>query len=206
MRTATATISALLLASPCWPHPYLPLHEGDVTVLDYHFHVETDRKEFKLPDRRGKMIITTERTEEKNGKPWARFRVSYRDMPTSGPDVELWRREEDGNVYVGAMRAGKWHETLELARDLSVGAEWDYDDGERSRRKVTKKLDLEIGDNRLGDCVEITRSVAKKGLQAVINRSYYCRDVGEVKSYFEMPSPVGDYVTETSLRKHEPSR
>ena len=199
------TIAAVLLAAPCSANPYLPLRDGEVTVLDYRFHVEKAGKEFKVPDRHGTMIVTNEGSETKNGKPWSRFRVKYRDMADSFADVLLWRREQDGDVHVGSLQNGKWKETLELARDLSVGAEWEYDDGERSRRKVTRKLDLKIGDRELADCVEITRQVAKKSLSKAINRNYYCRGVGEVKSYFEMPSPIGNYVTETSLRSQTPT-
>ena len=197
-------MALLLAATPAWSHPYLPLHEGDVMVLDYHFHVDAKKKQPKPPDQRGRMIIKAERTEQKQGKPWVRFRVSYRDIPYSIEDVLFWRREENGKVYTGSVRNGKFSETLELPSDVSVGAEWDYDDGERSRRKVTKRLDLDVGGRKLVDCVEVTRSIAKKERSSVVNRNYYCRDTGEVKSYFMMPSPLGDYVTETSLRSDEP--
>ena len=197
---AGAALAGALLASSAAAHPYLPLREGDVLVLDYRFHVETGRREFAVPERRGKMIITTERTEEKGGKPWVRFRVAYRDMPDPIPDVTFWRRDDAGAVRAGSMIGDRWNESIELPADVSVGAEWDYDDGEKSRRKVTKHLALELGGKTLDDCIEVTRTVAKKSLSAAVNRNYYCRDVGEVKSVFEMPSPVGRYVTETSLR------
>jgi hypothetical protein len=199
-RLAALTLAGTLVAAAASAHPYLPLREGDVLVLDYRFHVETDRKEFAVPERRGKMIITTERTEEKSGNPWVRFRVAYRDMPEPIPDVTFWRREDGGAVRAGSMVGDRWRDTIELPADVSVGAEWDYDDGERSRRKVTRKLALELGGKTLDDCIEVTRTVAKKNLAAAVNRNYYCRDVGEVRSVFEMPSPVGRYVTETSLR------
>ena len=200
-RVAALTLAGMLVASAAAAHPYLPLREGDVLVLDYRFHVETDRKEFALPERRGKMVITTGKTEEKSGKPWVRFRVEYRDMPDAIPDVTFWRREDDGAVRAASMIGERWNESVELPADVSVGAEWDYDDGERSRRKVTRKLALELGGKTLDDCIEVTRTVSKKSLTAAVNRNYYCRDVGEVKSVFEMPSPVGRYVTETSLAK-----
>ncbi|MGH7805787.1 MAG: hypothetical protein ACREQJ_15680 [Candidatus Binatia bacterium] len=200
MRAAMLTIASLALAASASAHPYLPLREGEVVVLDYRFHVATDRKEFALPERRGKMIITTERDEERSGNAWMRFRVSYRDMPDPIPDVTFWRRDDGGAVRAGSMIGDRWRETVELPADVSVGVEWDYDDGERSRRKVTRKLALALGGKTLADCIEVTRTVAKKNLAAAVNLNYYCRDVGEVKSVFEMPSPVGRYVTETSLR------
>ena len=200
-RVAALTLAGTLVAAAAvaQAHPYLPLREGDVLALDYRFHVDTNRKELAVPERRGKMIVTTEQTERKHGTPWVRFRVEYRDMPEPIPDVTFWRRDDGGAVRAASMIGDRWRETVELPADVSVGAEWDYDDGERSRRKVTRKLALELGGKTLDDCIEVTRTVAKKNLAAAVNRNYYCRDVGEVKSVFEMPSPVGRYTKETSL-------
>jgi hypothetical protein len=180
-------------------HPYLPLESGRVTVLDYSFRVEN----LKVPQGpravRGQMIIKTGPFEEKAGKLYLRQTTSYRNIPYQTADQQSWRREEHGNVYLGMMRRGAWAETLELPADVSVGREWDYDDGEKSRREVTRKLEIELPNGRsFADCIEVARTIThNKNLASVVNRNYYCRDLGDAGSVFLQPSPIGDYKTET---------
>jgi hypothetical protein len=205
MRVALAAI-VVLLSAEARAHPHLPLRPGDVTVLDYRFHVETSRKEFRVAETKGTMTITTEAAEERNGKSWVRFRTTYDGIPYMTTTVETWRREENGDVYVASMRDGLWSETLELPADVSLGAEWDYDDGEPSRRKVTALVDLELGGRALRGCIEVLRIPKNADRKNVTNRNTYCPDVGEVRFHLEATSPVGTYVTATSLRTHTRSK
>lgn len=193
-------------------HPYLPLEGGRVTVLDYTFRVENPKIRAENPGVaqalqpvRGKIIVKTGEFEEKFGRRYLRQATSYRDIPYMKVDQLTWRREENGNVYFGSMLHGRWNETLELPADVSVGREWDYYDGEKSKRKVTRKLEIKLpGGEVLPDCIEIARTILKnERLANVVNKNYYCRDKGDAGSVFLQPSPVGDYTTETKARSFE---
>jgi hypothetical protein len=89
---------------------------------------------------------------------------------------------------------------------VSVGSEWEYYDGEKSKRKVTAKLEMELGDGRkVSDCIEVTRTVLdNKKLSNITNKDYYCPEIGHVKYLFSQPSPFGDYITQTSLLNFKP--
>lgn len=183
-------------------HPYLPLEEGRVTLLDYHFRVEGSKVPNAAQEVRGEMTLRYSSYEEKFGKRYLRQTTSYRDIPYMSNDQLIWRREEDGNVYVASMLNDKWNETLELPKDVSIGAEWDYFDGEKSRRKVTRKLELKLaGGEVLTDCLEVTRSVlGNEKLKSAININYYCRDKGDSGFLFRQASPLGEYITETKAK------
>jgi len=103
------------------------------------------------------------------------------------------------------MRRGTWAETVELPADVSVGREWEYDDGEKSRRKVTRTLEIELPSGEvLPDCIEVLRTFThNENLARVINKSYYCKVVGDAGSIFLQPTPVGEYQTETRLRRFD---
>lgn len=194
------SITNILSVAVCFAHPYLPIDEGQTTVMDYKFFVETSKKEFKGSDAHGRMIITSPGKDIKQGKTYVRFVTSYKNIPYSTADTSLWRREENGMVYAASELHGKFTETVELPKDLAVGQEWDYNDGVESRRKITQKLNLDLAGKTLTDCIEVTRVVLKnESLKNVVNKDYYCPGVGHVKYFFRQPTPVGDYITETSL-------
>jgi len=198
----------LLLAQPAAAHPYLPLQSGNTTVLAYDFHVDTTKPAFKQSDSKGKMIIRTEGAEEKQGKRYTRFRTSYEGISfmAGSKDIHVWRREENGVVYLASPLQAVFNETVELPADVAVGSEWDYFDGEKSKRKVTAHLELQFEGKKFPDCIEVTRSILNnEKLKQAINKNYYCRDVGEVGSLFKQPSPVGEYITETKLFEFKPA-
>jgi hypothetical protein len=202
------SLLALASAETVSAHPYLPLESGRMTVFDYSFRVENSKMGQVPPSVRGRIIVKTGSFEEKAGRLYLRYITSYRNIPYQAANQELWRREENGDVYLGMMRKKRWVETLELPADVSVGLEWDYDDGEKSRRKVTRKLEIKLPSGEsLADCVEVTREIThNKKLAGVINKSYYCRDKGDAGSVFLQPSPAGDYLTETKARSFESRR
>ena len=185
-------------------HPYLPMENGAKTLLAYRFHVKNAKMTPKPQEINGEIAMRYDRFEEKGGKRYLRQTTSYRNIPYISEDQHTWRREENGNVYMASMLRGKWNETLELPEDVGIGKEWEYFDGERSMRKITKIFDLKLDDGRvIPDCFEVTRFiVANERLKSVINKSYYCRDIGDSGSVFQQPSPIGDYVTETKLKSH----
>lgn len=181
---------------------YLPLRTGDVALFDYRFHVEATSDQFRAPETNGKMTVWTEGTDEKHGKTWTRFRTTYRDIPYMKTAVFTWRREENGDVWMGSEAGGRWSETLELPADVSVGREWDYDDGEPSRRKVVRKLDVVVAGRTVSGCIEVARAPLRDDRKNVTQTNVYCPDLGEVKFRLEATSPMGTYVTETSLSGH----
>ncbi len=189
-----------IVADGAVAHPYLPLEKGRITVLEYRFHVEGAKMEELKKDVRGEMTTRFEDLEEKSGKKYLRQRTSYKNIPYMTEDQAGWRREENGNVYLGIDTPGKWKETLELPADVSVGSEWDYNDGVQSKRKITRLLDLTLTTGEtVKDCLEVTRSIVKnEKLKTVVNINYYCRDKGDAGSTFRQPSPLGEYITETT--------
>ncbi|WKZ57304.1 MAG: hypothetical protein QY326_01180 [Bdellovibrionota bacterium] len=133
-----------------------------------------------------------------------KYVTQYKDIPYATQDAVLWRREDNGVVYIASMIRGVINETIELPKDVPVGTQWDYNDGEPSKREVTATLTLELAGLKYPDCIEVTRTVLNnKALQSVTNKSYYCKEVGEVRSLFKQPSPIGDYITETSMREYK---
>ena len=185
-------------------HPYIPMENGAKTLLAYRFHVKNATMTPKPQEVNGEITMRYDRFEEKSGKRYLRQTTSYRNIPYVIEDQHTWRREQNGNVYMASMLHGKWNETLELPKDVGLGKEWEYFDGEKSKRKITKIFDLKLDDGKvIADCLEVTRSiVANERLENVINKSYYCRDIGDSGSVFQQPSPIGDYVTETKLKSH----
>lgn len=114
----------------------------------------------------------------------------------------MYRREEDGNVYLGAESKGKISESLELPANTEIGSEWKYSDGVESARKITAKPKVTLSNGEvLSDCIEVTRQVLKNELhKPAIDKNVYCKDLGKVRSLFFQPSPIGDYKTETLLK------
>lgn len=196
-------LTCFILPVSALAHPYFPLREGIKTTLNYSFFVNTTRKEFKQADTKGSLASEIGTEEEKDGKKYFRFTTTYKDIPYSKEPVIHWKREEAGVLYAASIINGKISETVELPADLSLGTEWDYFDGEKSKRKVTSVLALEFEGKKFPDCIEVTRVITKKTLSNVTNISYYCLNVGEVKSIFKQPTPVGDYITETFYASHE---
>ncbi len=196
-----------VLASPetAQTHLFLPLESGPVTVLDYSFRVENSKLAEGPQPVRGRIVIKTGPFEEKSGKRYLRQTTSYRNIPYQTVDQQSWRREEAGDVYLRVIRRGIWTETLELPADVSVGREWDYDDGEKSKRKVNRKVEIELPNGEsLADCIEVTRTIThNKNLRNVINKNYYCKDMNDAGSVFLQPTPVGEYKTETRPRSFE---
>lgn len=186
-------------------HPYLPMEKGATTLLAYRFHVKNAKMTPKPQEVNGEIVIRFDRFEEKEGKRYLRQTTSYRNIPYISEDQHTWRREENGNVYMASMLHGKWNETLELPEDVKLGKEWEYFDGEKSKRKITKIFDLKLDDGRvMPNCLEVTRLiVANERLKNVVNKSFYCRDIGDSGSIFQQPSPFGDYTTETKLKSYQ---
>jgi hypothetical protein len=204
LMVALVTIFFALTGSFAQAHPYLPMENGAKTILAYRFHVKDAKMTPKPQEVKGEITMRYDRFEEKDGKRYLRQTTSYRNIPYATEDQHTWRREENGNVYMASMLRGKWNETLELPKNVGLGKEWEYFDGEKSKRKITKIFDLKLDDGRvIPDCLEVTRLiVANERLENVINKFYYCRDIGDSGSIFQQPSPVGDYVTETKLKSH----
>jgi hypothetical protein len=188
-------------------HPYLPLESGSTTILHYHFQIKNTKMVQKPDDIHGEIVMHYDRFEEKHGKRYLRQTTSYRNIPYITTEQQVWRREENGNIYLSSMLHGQWIETLELPKDVEIGREWAYYDGEKSKRKVSKRFDLKLDDgNVIADCLEITRTiVTNEQLKNVVNKSYYCRDIGDAGSLFLQPSPIGDYTTETRLKSYRRS-
>lgn len=185
-------------------HPYLPLESGSTKVYSYHFHIKNAKLTPKPKEVRGEIVLKYGSFEEKNGKRYLRQTTTYRNIPYWTAEQHAWHREENGDVYLGWMQDGKWHETLELPKDVSPGREWQYNDGEKSMRKVSKRFDLKLADGKvIADCLEVTRThLANQQLNKVVNISYYCRDIGDAGSLFRQPTPFGDYTTETRLKSY----
>lgn len=204
LMAALAAVFLFLPAGIAQAHPYLPLEKGAITVLAYRFHVKNATMTPKPQEVHGEITMRHDRFEDKAGKRYLRQTTSYRNIPYISEDQHIWRREENGNVYMASMLHGKWNETLELPRDAVPGKEWQYFDGEKSKRKITRTFDLKLDDGRvIRDCLEVRRTIlAKERLKNVININYYCRDIGDSGSVFQQPSPIGDYVTETRLKSH----
>lgn len=189
----------LLLILHIFAHPFLPLVEDTSSTADYKFEVQTDRPEFRQANTKGTLVVRTSKWENMSGKKYLKFITSYQGIPFMKDDVLLWRREENGNIYLSNEQDGKINETLELPADVSKGAEWNYNDGVESKRKVSDIVSVKLAKGQvLENCIEVTRIVLKnESLKAVTDKSYYCKDKGNVKTIFIQPSPVGDYKTET---------
>lgn len=204
LMVALVAIFFALAGSLAQAHPYLPMENGAKTLLAYRFHVKNARMTPKPQEVKGEITMRYDRFEEKDGKRYLRQTTSYRNIPYVSEDQHTWRREENGNVYMASMLRGKLNETLELPENVGLGKEWEYFDGEKSKRKITKIFDLKLDDGRvIPHCLEVTRFiVGNERLENVINKSFYCRGIGDSGSVFLQPSPVGDYVTETKLKSH----
>jgi len=185
-------------------HPYLPLESGSTKVYSYHFHIGNAKKGPRPNEVHGEIVMKYGAFEEKYGKRYLRQTTTYRNIPYWTAEQHVWHREESGNLYLGWAQNGKWHETLELPKDVSLGREWRYFDGEQTKRKISKIFDLKLADGKvLADCLEVSRTVlANQQLNTVVNISYYCRDIGNAGSLFRQPTPVGDYTTETRLQSY----
>ncbi|MEE4135133.1 MAG: hypothetical protein V2I32_03580 [Desulforhopalus sp.] len=185
-------------------HPYLPLQQGATKVVSYRFFVQ-DATISPLPDEvRGEITMHTDRFEEKEGRRYLRQVTSYRGIPYFSEVQYLWRREEKGNVYLGAMLNGQWSETLELPGDTEIGREWDYFDGAPSKRRINGKVDLTMENGTvLVDCLEVNRVViGNELLKDAVNITYYCRDIGDAGTLFSQPTPIGAYTTQTKLQSY----
>lgn len=98
--------------------------------------------------------------QDKNGTLYLRQATKYRNIPYWKTEQHVWRREENGNIDLGWMLNGKWNEVLELPKDVSIGREWMYNDGEKSKRKVIRIFDLTLFEGKtFPDCLEITHSI-----------------------------------------------
>jgi len=200
MRLITLALS-LIATAPAFAgeNPYFPLEVGRIAKLQYEFRVESDRKEFTQANTRGRITTTAEAWEPRNGRSYLRFLSVYEGIPFMKEPAKLWRREEAGGIFMGSEIRGNFKETLELPAEPVVGVEWDYDDGVKSRRKVTAatSITLPTGET-LNDCIEVTRTVSgNNSLKNVTDKNIYCRNRGNVRSLFVQPTPVGDYRTET---------
>lgn len=195
-----------LLGNTASAHPYLPLRDGSVTTLRYDFKVETDRKEFRQADVRGTMTIKASGWQDRGGHRMLRYVTAYHDIPFMKSEVTVWRREENGAVYSGQEVDGKYQETIELAADVTAGSHWDYNDGVPSIRSVRSLPDVTIASGeKMSDCIEVSRAVKQPPEHTqpgdVTDVVVYCRDIGNVRSVFTQPSPVGLYRTQTLLIK-----
>ncbi len=204
MRIVFIVISSLLICASSQAHPYFPLNKGSVSTYNYKFGVDSENKEVTKSNTTGKMISRNQGEIEKEGKRFYQFQTNYEGISYMTGTAELWRREEDGNLYLGSFLKGKFNETLELPGDVTVGKEWDYNDGEISKRKVTAILSITLPDGaKLDDCIEVTRSILNEKLKNIVNKTYYCRDTGDAGSLFAQPSPFGEYKTEVSLLSYK---
>lgn len=185
-------------------HPYLPLAEGPAKVFSYRFHVENATMVPRPQEVRGEISMRNDDFEVKNGKRYRRQTTTYKRIPYMTAPQHSWRREEDGNVYLAWMQNGKWIETLELPKDVSLGRVWEYFDGEKSRRTISRIFDLKLASGEvIADCIEVKRTIlSNKQLKSAIDRSTYCRDLGVAGSFFQQPTPVGTYTTETLLKSY----
>ncbi|MCC6954171.1 MAG: hypothetical protein IT290_08640 [Deltaproteobacteria bacterium] len=188
-----------LLPSVVIAHPYFPIIPGEVTVREYHFRVEGGMKGMPTAPVHGKMVSTVKGVEVREGKQFTRIATEYKDIPYQQNATEIWVREEAGAVIMGALHGEKFVETTLLPAEISVGSEWDYNDGEKSKRKVSRSLALDVQGKRYDDCIEILRVLPKAGPSSATHKDYYCRDVGNVKFSFSMASPAGTYITENEL-------
>ncbi len=189
----------LFCALPAYANPYMPLIEGTTSTANYSFEVKTERKEFKQADTKGSIKIHSKNWEDRNGRRYLKMITSYEGISFMKEESALWRREENGNIYMASDIRGVFSESLELPSNLEVGSEWNYNDGVESMRKVTAKTDLQLPNGeKLSDCIEVTRLVLKNdALKNIKDKTIYCKGRGNVSTSFVQPSPVGDYITET---------
>ena len=198
----------LLIATSLLPiqtaasHPYLPLEDKLTSTYIYSFRVETENKQFKQPDVNGQLRETAVGWEDKYGRKYLHFVTSYHEIPFMKENTSMYRREENGNIYLGSEAKGKITESLELPANTEIGSEWKYSDGVDSVRKITSKTQITLPSGvTLTDCIEVSRKVlSNDSHKSAIDKNTYCRDVGKVHSIFFQPSPVGDYRTETNLK------
>ncbi|HMO16745.1 MAG TPA: hypothetical protein PKA63_02720 [Oligoflexia bacterium] len=186
-------------------HPYQPIVEDQVVVSKYIFLVDTTKKEYKQADTQGKIISKASGWEEINGKKFMKYVASYEDIPFMKEEAVLWRREDETGLYLLQKRDKKYVESLELPDDVSLGKRWSYNDGVESERSVTAILDIALpsGDT-YKDCIEVTRQILKvDSLKNFSDKSYYCKDIGSVRTIYLQPTPVGTYITETFRIKSE---
>ncbi len=191
----------LLSAQTTHAHPYFPLKKGATANFDYKFSVDSQREEYTRSNTKGKMISSNTGEVDRDGKRYFRFETRYEGISYMQGVAELWRRDDGGKLLLGSMIKGQLNETVELPEDTSVGQEWDYFDGEQSKRKITGQLSITLPNGlKLPDCLEVSRTILKReNLKDVVNKSYYCRDVGTAGSLFTQPSPIGEYRTESTL-------
>lgn len=183
-------------------HPYLPLNSGSTKIFRYHFHIGNAKMVPKPHDVHGEITMNFDRFEERNGKRYLRQTTTYRNIPYMTTEQHVWKREENGNIYLGWMLHGKWNETLELPEDVSLGREWEFYDGVKSKKKVTKIFGLKLADGEIiADCLEITHIIPANQKLNVVDKSYYCRDIGDAGSLYRQPTSDGDFTTETSLKR-----
>lgn len=205
MKIAASTLSQIvmlifILSTNVSAHPYFDLTPGNTTTFDYSFEVITSKEEFKQSNTKGKIKTQASEWVEKDGQRYLKYVTTYDGISFMTQAVELWRREDNGILYIASIINNKLSETIELPANVTLNSEWDYFDGEKSKRKVTQILDLEFNGQTYKDCLEVTRVVLNSDrFKSVTNKNYYCPKIGDVKSIFSMPSPVGDYVTSTSL-------
>jgi hypothetical protein len=183
-------------------HPYLPLNSGSSKIFRYHFHIGNAKMAAKPDEVHGEITMKFDTFEEKSGKRYLRQTTTYRNIPYMKTEQHVWKREENGNIYLAWMLHGKWNETLELSEDVSLGHEWEFFDGVQSKKKVTRIFDLKLADGEiLTDCIEISHIIPANQKLNMVDKSYYCRDIGDAGSLFRQPTPDGDFTTETILKR-----
>ena len=84
-------------------HPYLPLKSGLTKTFKYYFHIKNASKTAKPSDVNGEIFMQFDNFEDKNGKLYLRQTTTYRDIPYWTTEQHVWRREDNGNVYLGWM-------------------------------------------------------------------------------------------------------
>jgi hypothetical protein len=205
--TLLSASTILSITTLSFAHPYLPLTSGSTKTYDYHFHIEKAQIASKLNDVRGEIFLRFDISEEKYGRLYLRQSSTYHNIPFWKSEVHSWRRDDNGDIYLAWIANGKWNEALELPKDVPLGREWDYNDGQNSKRKITKIFDLTLLNGKvLPDCLEITNISATKEKLKFNQKSFYCRDVGDAGSEYRQQTPVGEYITETNLKEFEPAK
>ena len=199
MKLIIVTLSAFI-AVPAFGHPYYPVEPGTTAVYEYRFRLEGAPPALRAPAVNGKMIATAGARIVKNGHEVVPVTTEYRDIPYQAAPTTIWLREDAGALVMGSEMSGKYSETTILPADTAVGAEWDYDDGKPSKRRVVGKVSADIGDKRYPDCIEVSR----RGTAGEY-KNIYCAGIGEVRGEIRIPSPAGTSVVETELLELQPA-
>ncbi len=213
MKNLMLKLSLLFLATLCvWhagnasAHPYLPLGDGETAHFDYHFKVENAPKDFGTSNVSGGMVYNSKGWENQGSHKSLRYTINYNNIPFMKNEVVLWRREQDGAVYMGYLGPdGKFMETVELPARTEVGSTWEYNDGVASKRKIAAKTEVKLPNGTvLSDCLEVSRDPSSNPqLKDVVDQTYYCRNLGTARTLFVKTSPIGTYTTE-SVRNPPP--